>query len=361
MIPGLALGLALWSAWGQEPDPRTEIEEARTEERSVLGELNEIDRGLEEVQIELRGLQDRAAELESSRIRHADEAASASARLDRLKGEVGSHLRLTYRLRRRGLARIVFGAEDPADLRRSVHYLMAILDSDRSRLEQLKEAADTRKGTVEAVEADLSAWSAMRAELQLKEADLKDQRARRLSLLDELRTRREVALRALRELADSQTSLSSQLGGGSYPASAGSSGQNFRAAYGRLPWPTTGRLVGRFGPRIDGRTGQQVDSKGVDIAADYGTPIRAVFPGVVSLAGFIRGYGQTVAVTHGDYTSIYAHANGVRVRKNQQVSTGDVLALVGNSGLTDSDGYLLSFEIRYNGTPQDPLPWLAPR
>ena len=41
---------------------------------------------------------------------------------------------------------------------------------------------------------------------------------------------------------------------------------------------------------------------------------------------------------------------------------GSVIGLVGNTGLTDeNNGYLLGFEIRYNRTPQDPLPWLMPR
>jgi murein DD-endopeptidase MepM/ murein hydrolase activator NlpD len=67
-----------------------------------------------------------------------------------------------------------------------------------------------------------------------------------------------------------------------------------------------------------------------------------------------------VAVKHGSYTTIYAHLNGIRVRKGQKIQAGDVVGLVGNTGLTEGDGYMLTFEIRYNGHAQNPGPWLAP-
>lgn len=100
---------------------------------------------------------------------------------------------------------------------------------------------------------------------------------------------------------------------------------------------------------------------GVDLAADYGSPVRAVFEGRVQLAQYVSGYGQTVAVKHGQFTTVYGHLSGLRVQPGQQVRAGDVIGLVGNSGLTDGDGYMLTFEVRYNGSAQDPLPWLSRR
>ena len=77
------------------------------------------------------------------------------------------------------------------------------------------------------------------------------------------------------------------------------------------------------------------------------------------MAGPVRGLGQTVAVQHGPYTTVYAHLSGVRVRVDDTVVAGQVIGLVGNTGLTAADGYRLTFEVRYNNSPQDPLPWLT--
>jgi murein DD-endopeptidase MepM/ murein hydrolase activator NlpD len=76
------------------------------------------------------------------------------------------------------------------------------------------------------------------------------------------------------------------------------------------------------------------------------------------MAGAIPGLGQTVALQHGSYTSIYAHLGGVRVGVDDVVNAGQVVGIVGNSGLTAAEGYRLTFEVRYNNSPQDPLPWL---
>ena len=95
------------------------------------------------------------------------------------------------------------------------------------------------------------------------------------------------------------------------------------------------------------------------MSAALGSPFRAVADGVVTRSGYVRGYGQVVMVQHGPYTTLYAHANGLRVAQGQAVRQGDVLGLVGNTGLAEDAEARLHFELRYNNTPQDPAPWLA--
>ena len=71
--------------------------------------------------------------------------------------------------------------------------------------------------------------------------------------------------------------------------------------------------------------------------------------------------GRTVAIEHGPYTTVYAHADKLMVRRGQQVRGGQEIARAGNSGLTTGADNMVTFEIRYNGSPQDPIPWLSPR
>ena len=81
-------------------------------------------------------------------------------------------------------------------------------------------------------------------------------------------------------------------------------------------------------------------------------------------ASHVDPFGRIVLVDHdfGDghtYTTLYAHANGLRAIQGQEVHQGDVLGLVGTTGLTEEAPPRLHFEVRYNGTPQDPLAWVA--
>jgi murein DD-endopeptidase MepM/ murein hydrolase activator NlpD len=61
-----------------------------------------------------------------------------------------------------------------------------------------------------------------------------------------------------------------------------------------------------------------------------------------------------VEIDHGyGYTSRYGHASRLLVRPGQQVKRGDVIALVGNTGIATSSQ--LHYEVRENGKPVNPL------
>jgi len=339
-------------------DPRQTLEDVRGQERGILAQLNASDEELENVRTELDGLTDRFKALEAQRRAHEDAAASADAVAGAFKSVVAVRLAALYKLERRGLARLVFGAEDTTDLRRRVYYLLRVVAADRDKLAQFTKARLAGQDAVAELERNAEALKALRTELQLKEAELRDQRARKMGLLEEIRTQRSVAMRALSEEARTQQTFTQ------YAASAVSgipegAASSFRNAYGKLPCPTTGRLIHKMGPYRDALTGEQRESTGVDFAADFGTPFRAVFAGDVVRVQFISGFGQTVMVQHGPYVTVYSHANGVRVRSGQHVEAGDILGNVGNSGLADTDTYMLGFQILYNNTYQDPLQWLA--
>ncbi len=361
----LALCVALPAAHAQvntTVDARSELSATSADERGVLEQLNAIDRELQGVRDRKQALEDQLAEIQESVRRHEDEVAVAEARLSVLRPQVKSRLQALYRLHRRGLARIVFGAEDPAELRRRSTYLLAILAADLDRLQRFTETVNSRAQANAAIDDEVANMKELRSSLQLHEAELVERRAARLAMLGEIRTRRAMALGALDDYRGVQRSLQRDFELASRAqANQINPADNFRDQYGRLPWPANGRLVRRFGRYTDPATGADMDSLGIEISAEFGTPFRAVFDGEVKLADFVPGYGQTVAIEHGPYTTVYSHANGLDVRRGDRVRAGEVLGMVGNSGLTDGRGYLLGFEVRYNGTAQDPLPWLTPR
>ncbi|MEZ4605255.1 MAG: LysM peptidoglycan-binding domain-containing protein [Deinococcales bacterium] len=125
-----------------------------------------------------------------------------------------------------------------------------------------------------------------------------------------------------------------------------------------LIWPLRGAITSRFGYRslvINGRS--YYDHTGLDIDGDTGDPIKAACDGLVVFSGWQGGYGQLVIVEKGNHRYYYAHASELLVSAGEYVSTGQVIAKVGSTGA--STGSHLHFEIRVNGTPQDPLPFLS--
>jgi len=92
---------------------------------------------------------------------------------------------------------------------------------------------------------------------------------------------------------------------------------------------------------------------GIDLAAPTGTPIFASNSGPVLFSGFSQwGYGQTIVLAHGPFSTLYAHMSQRNLSCGQFATVGQVIGLVGSTG--NSSGPHLHFEIRVNDTPQNP-------
>jgi len=94
---------------------------------------------------------------------------------------------------------------------------------------------------------------------------------------------------------------------------------------------------------------------GMDFTAPMGTDVYASGDGVIADAvSDRRGLGNHIVIDHGfGYTSVYAHLERFNVRKGQKVSRGDVIAFVGNTGM--SLAAHLHYEIKINGVNVDPV------
>ena len=99
--------------------------------------------------------------------------------------------------------------------------------------------------------------------------------------------------------------------------------------------------------------GYYAGHSGIDIAAPPGTPIYAANSGPVLYAGWNNwGYGNTVVIGHGPFSTLYGHMSSISVRCGQTVAVGQVIGFVGSTG--NSSGPHLHFEIRYLNRPADP-------
>lgn len=125
-----------------------------------------------------------------------------------------------------------------------------------------------------------------------------------------------------------------------------------------LPMPAGSyRITSTFGPRWG------VQHGGLDMAAPAGTPVFAAGDGVVLEPVGTSGFGNVVVVRHADgEVSIYGHNSKVLVEPGERVKAGQLVALVGSSGI--STGNHLHFEVRRAGlasTALDTTVWLAAR
>ncbi len=116
-------------------------------------------------------------------------------------------------------------------------------------------------------------------------------------------------------------------------------------------WPTTARIKAAYNGS---------SNKGIDFEGRQGDPVQAAGDGKVLFAGNgPQGYGKLVIVKHNtDLLSVYAHNSKLLVKEGQAVKLGQKIAEMGNSG---TDSVKLHFEIRRQGLPVDPNPFLPKR
>lgn len=113
------------------------------------------------------------------------------------------------------------------------------------------------------------------------------------------------------------------------------------------------RLSSGYGIRIDPFEKTPKYHHGIDIAVPDGTDIRPVRPGTVTFSGEQKGYGNVVAIDHGDgYVTLYAHNKKNLVQIGDRVETSTVIAKAGSTGR--ATGPHVHFEIRFRGERVDP-------
>jgi len=120
-------------------------------------------------------------------------------------------------------------------------------------------------------------------------------------------------------------------------------------------WPVRGRITSPYGMRVI--SGRKDFHAGIDIGGPTGTNIVAAESGRVSYAGYMRGYGNVIILSHdGGYSTVYGHNSVNLVKKGQYVKKGSIIGKVGRTG--NATGPHLHFEIRLSGKPVNPLTYL---
>ena len=134
--------------------------------------------------------------------------------------------------------------------------------------------------------------------------------------------------------------------------------KNFASNRGKLPMPVAGTssIVGNFGTKQHKEWNISTNSNGIDIQAEKGADIRAVFDGEVSKVFSFPGSNTCVIVRHGDYYTFYANIYDLYIKQGDKVKTGQSLGRI----FTDADTGVstMHFQLWQKTTKLNPAPWL---
>jgi septal ring factor EnvC (AmiA/AmiB activator) len=128
----------------------------------------------------------------------------------------------------------------------------------------------------------------------------------------------------------------------------------FSQARGTMPFPAVGTLKKRYGEDAGDKGAM---NRGIVIATRPGGQVIAPFDGVVAFAGPFRGYGLLLIIEHSEgYHTLLAGLGRIDSVLDQRVFAGEPVGTMGDE--PDAGLYV---ELRQNGQPVNPLPWLASR
>ena len=265
--------------------------------------------------------------------------------------------------------RLLLNRQDANETARQLHYFTYISKARAKLIASLRGSLDELDKVTKQVEAQSERLAQLeKDEAKEKQALQQQKRARQkvlskasddiarqrnqISKLKEDEQRLTTLIKKLAEEAERRR-REARLKNQSLP-DASLNNSAFRKLKGRLRLPVIGELTNRYGrPRKD--TG--LSWKGLFIAAKEGDEVKAIAPGEVVYADWLRGFGNLLILDHGSgYMSLYGNNEALFRRVGDRLSAGDTIASVGNSGGSEESG--LYFELRHNGKPFDPLPWV---
>jgi murein DD-endopeptidase MepM/ murein hydrolase activator NlpD len=353
-------------------EKRREIDRKKDRERVLTTTIQGYTERIDSLQGDISSLQERQLRIETDLSRKRAELdrlqdelrderirlVKLRARLAESRAALSERLVQLYKADKPDVVTVILESDGFADLLERTEFMQRVSQQDVRIIDRVRDAKQEAVATerkldrLEQRQRDVTAIVARRHQevVEVKDTliDRREQyagvRATKNQALVSTRSDRRELEGHLAALEKEQAKVQARLAGGP-PAGP------VRQGSGQFIWPINGTFSSPFGYRW-GRL-----HAGIDLAAPEGTPIRAADDGTVILAGWTGGYGNYTCISHGGAISTcYGHQSRLGTSAGANVSKGQVIGYVGNTG--HSFGAHLHFEVRINGNPVDPMGYL---
>ncbi len=248
--------------------------------------------------------------------------------------------------------------------------LMARLEQERIRREKeeaARIAAEKVRREAERAAAAAAAEAARKAEIAARKAAREaavaarkaerekhaaEREAARKAHAAELQAQRAAAAAEARAAKARRTEVAAEADSAA-PGGQGD-GRSFAKGEGRMPFPARGAIVRHFGQH----DASGAPARGITIATRPDAQVVAPYDGQIVFAGPFRDYGLLLIIEHTEgYHTLLAGLARIDGRVGQHLLAGEPVGVMGRSGGKP----LLYVELRHDGQPVNPLPWLTAR
>ena len=346
----------------QIEEGESDLEDITQKELGVLGSLNQIDISMDKTGRRLSRGKYQLAKLEKKIANTTEQYKNLTKQIGINEEYAAKRLIALYKLNKSGKMGLLASAGSMQELLHRQRTLERILEHDQNVLNRLLEDKLRLKDLLDRLNAQQIKKRALQTRIKKQFRKISRNRARRTALLEEIRNERSLQIAAIESLKQAAKALDQTIGAlkiETYPAEqlANVNMQPFSEYKGLLKMPVKGKIISAFGPYEHPKFKVTSFRNGIDIEADRGTKVQAVFAGHVLYASWFKGYGNMIIINHGDnYYTVYAHLETLLKTAGEYVNSRDEIATVGDTG--SMVGPKLYFEVRHRGKPMNPLDWI---
>jgi murein hydrolase activator len=355
----------------QARESREQASRFKGKETKALGQLRRTQREFDLTRRRLRSLQNRHDTLDQQLGVTRQTLQQTLLTLEQQKAKLARRLRNMYKAGAERELEFLLSTDSFAQLLARWDFVVMIAEQDRLLLEDIEGKKEQVQATQQKLEVNLGQIRDNEQQTAAQNRKLGQLTSQREKQVVQIRTQRQTYEAAAAELEKTakdiqrllarlerqrQTEDQRRRAGGRTPEPYTG---DFARARKRLDWPVEGSVVGRFGPERHPRFGTTTLNNGIDIAAAAGTAVHAVARGRVDFTSDdFAAFGQVIVVNHGSgFYTLYGHLSEILVRQEQEVTAGQTVGRVGDSG-TSLKGTVLHFEVRNGGSALDPEDWL---
>ncbi len=262
-------------------------------------------------------------------------------------------LRAMYEEGNTPLVSVIFGSASSGDIADRVYLIQRVATADSRKLSDFRKQYNqyqAQKAQQDALVASISREE--QNEIAQKES-LNQARQAKQTSLDALYQKKQSLQGVLAQMNQDEATIQQEI----VDSESIPNPQAPVKFSGKFIWPCHGPITSPFGMRYHPIFHVYRMHTGIDIGVPMGTPIHAAASGIVIVARYLRGYGNTVIINHGGgISTVYAHASKLIVSVGEHVQQGQVVSLAGMTGY--ATGPHCHFEVRINGKPENPLGFL---
>lgn len=248
---------------------------------------------------------------------------------------------------------VVLGSTSFTDFLTRWDLLSRLTKNNKDLIKETEEKVNCIEKKQATVEQKKQTLDALKQNQNEQKRELAIASSRQQQIYKSVKSERAQIEQALNELEEQSRLIAAEI----RRITQGTTGQSLGTGVFTWPAPGYSRITSPYGMRVHPILKKKKMHTGMDIGAPKGANIVAADSGTVIQVGWNGGYGNTVMINHGNnIVTLYAHASATLVSVGQTVEKGQTIAKVGSTGW--STGPHLHFEVRKNGDPVNPVPYL---